>query len=811
MDTLLQDLRFAARVLLKFPGFTTVAVLTLGLGIGGSTAIFSAVDGVLLRPLPFSEPERLVAVWTSQPKRGANKGANSFPDFEDYRTQTDSFEDLAAFRGKGYTLVEGGRAERLEGGRVSASFFPILRVPAGLGRTFTAEEDRPGAPRTALIAHGLWQRRFGASPTVLGQSLLLDGQPHTVIGVLPASFRFPLNIEDAELFTTMALEDEDSRNERGSHFLATIGRLKDGATLQTAEADLAALSARLERSYPESNQGRLAVALSLHEEIVSDVRVALFFLLGAVGLVLLLACANVANLLLARASARERELAVRGATGASRARLLRQLLTESLLLAAVGGALGVLLAFWGVDLFLALAPTDLPRLAEVGVDSRVLFFATLVSLLTGLVFGTVPAWRAARVDLVRGLAEGGSAGASPAGRRLRSALVVAEVALSLVLLVGAGLLLRSLFAVLTVDPGFEKDGVVTLELSLPETQYDTSAKRAAFYRTLLERTSRLPGVSAVGAGMPLPMSGTQWVTVVRPEGRPEPPPPERLNGEYKAVSPGYFPAMGIRLRRGRLFTERDVRGAPRVILVSDTFARRYYSDEEPVGKRLAFGVSLDDDDEDALWEIVGVVADVAHMGLDGEPRPAFYVPAWQQPWGYLSLVVRTPTTPAALSSAVRQEVLALDPDLPVYRVKTLAELVSASVAQRRFNALLIAAFAAIGLVLASVGIYGVLSISVTQKAREIGIRMALGADRGLVLRMIVGQALALVASGVALGLLGALLLSRTATTLLFRISATDPPTYSVVPAVLLLAALVATLIPARRALSVDPGRALRHE
>jgi putative ABC transport system permease protein len=811
MDTFLQDLRFAARVLLKSPGFAAVAILTLGLGIGGSTAIFSAVDAVLLRPLPFAEPARLVAIWTSEPKRGARKGSNSFPDFEDYRKETDSFEDLAAFRNMGYTLVQDGRAERIEGGRVSASFFPILRVSVALGRTFTTEEDRPGAARTALLAHGLWQRRFGGSPDVLGQSLLLDGQPYTVIGVLPASFHFPMDLEDAELYTTMGLEDEESRQGRGMHYLRTIGRLKAGASVESAGADLAALSARLETSYPDSNQGRLAVARPLHEEIVGDVRVALFFLLGAVGLVLLLACANVANLLLARASARERELAIRGATGASRARLLRQLLTESVLLAVVGGALGVFLAFWGVDVFLALAPADLPRLAEVGVDSRVLLFATLVSLATGLVFGTVPAWRAARVDLVRGLAEGGSAGSSPAGRRLRSALVVAEVALSLVLLVGAGLLLRSLFAVLTVDPGFEKDGVVSLAISLPETQYDTGEKRAAFYRTLLERTGGLPGVTAVGAGMPLPMSGSQWVTTVRPEGRPEPPPSQRLHGDYKAVSPGYFSALGIRLIRGRLFAERDARDAPRVILISDAFARRYYADEDPLGKRLRFGVSIDDDDEDALWEIVGVVGDVAHLGLDREPRPSFYVPAWQHPWSFLSLVVRTPTSPAALSAAVRQEVRALDSDLPVYRVRTLAEMVSATVAQRRFNALLIAAFAAIGLVLASVGIYGVLSISVTQKTREIGIRMALGADRGLVLKMIVGQALALAGTGVALGLLVALVVGQTVTTLLFRISATDPPTYSLVPAVLLLAALLASLIPARRALAVAPYIALRHE
>ena len=811
MDTLLQDLRFAIRGLIKAKTFAAVALLTLGLGIGGSTAIFSAVDAVLLRPLPYARPERLVAVWTSQPKRGAARGSSSFPDFEDYRAKTSSFEDLAALRSRGYTLTDGTSAERISGGRVSASFFPLLRTGAALGRVLSPDDDRPGAPKVALLSFGLWQRRFGASSSVVGQSVTLDREPFTVIGVLPAGFHFPMDLEEADLYTAMAQEDAESRGERSMHYLGIMGRLKDGVTLEAARADIATLSAGLEQTYPESNQGRLAVVVPLHDEIVRDAKGGLLVLLGAVGLVLLLACVNVANLLLARASSRERELAIRGASGATWARLVRQLLTESLVLSLLGGALGLLLAFWGVELFVALAPRDLPRLAEVTVDGRVLLFTSAVSVLTGLAFGVLPAWRAARVDLVRGLADGGSAGAAVRSQRLRSILVVAEVALSLVLLVGAGLLLRSLSAVMTVNPGFDKDGVVTLRLSLPEAGYETSAKRAAFYSSLLERTASLPGVKAAGAIQPLPMSGEQWVTTVQPEGRPEPPPAERLSGEYKAATPGYFAAMGIHLEKGRLFTERDVRGAPRVVLVSETLARRYYPDEDPIGKRIAFGTSIDDEEEGALWEIVGVVADVAHERLDREPRPAFYAPAWQHPWPFLSIAVRADGDLAALATAIRREAKGLDPDVPIYRVRTLLELVSATVAQRRFNAILLGGFAIIGLVLASVGIYGILSLSVSQRTREIGIRVALGADRRLVLRMVMGQALGLTLAGVGTGLVSALLLGRTLQGLLFGVSANDPSTYSVVAVLLVLAAFVSSLVPIRRALKVEPFAALRHE
>jgi putative ABC transport system permease protein len=555
----------------------------------------------------------------------------------------------------------------------------------------------------------------------------------------------------------------------------------------------------------------VAVATPLHDEIVGDVRSGLLLVLGATGLVLLLACANVANLLLARASARARELAVRAASGASRSRLVRQLLTESLLLGLLGGTAGMVVAFWGVDLFVALAPPDLPRLGDLRVDGRVLLFTTLVALLTGLGAGLVPACRAARVDLVAGLADGGSAGAAPASRRLRSVLVVAEVALCLVLLVGAGLLLRSLRAVLTTDPGFDKDGVVTLRLNLPNTVYDQAGERTAFFEALLQRAATLPGVVAAGLASPLPMSGDQWVTSVEPEGRPKAAPSERLHGAYKAVSPDYFTAMGIPLVRGRTFTRADVRGAPRVVIVSAAMARQYFPGEDPVGRRMAFGTSIDDDPDDALWEIVGVAGDAANVRLDQPPDPAFYVPAAMHPWNFAGLVVRAKGDPTALVAALRRETKALDPDVPIHRVRTLAELVAATTAQRRFGATLVAAFAATGLLLAAVGIYGVVALSVSQRTREIGIRVALGADRGLVLRLVLGQALKLTALGSVVGLALAFPLSRTLESLLYRVTAADPATYAAVPLVLVLAALVASLVPARRALAIPPHTALRHD
>jgi putative ABC transport system permease protein len=812
MDRLLHDVRYAARMLAKSPAFTAVAVLTLGLGIGANAAIFSVVNAVLLRPLPFPEPERLVAVWTPQPKRSsAIRGSSSYPDFADFRDQSTSFEALAAFRQRGYTLSTRNGAERVAGGRVSWSLLSVLGVAPPLGRDFTAEDDRLGGPRVALLAHGLWQRRFAADPGIIGASITLDGEPHIVLGVLPAGFRFDFDLNTAELFTPLTLDGKDAIEERGQHYLRIVGRLKPGTTSEQARAELAAVAARLEQAYPRSNTGRTASVVPLHQEVVGDVRRGLLVLLGAVALVLLVSSANVANLLLVRATEREREVAVRSALGASRGRLGRQFLTESVLLALLGGGLGLLFAFWGVAALVALAPADLPRAADIGVDGRVLGATLGVSLLTGLLFGSVPSLRGSRVRLAEALSEGGRGSAGPGRQRVRNALIVTEVALAVVLLVGAGLLLRSLGRLLDVDPGFRSEGVLTANLRLPDARYEKPEQVMAVYDRLLPRLASLPGVTAAGAGMPLHFGGDIWVTGFVRRDRPEPPPGDRQHAHYKAVTPGYLEALGIPLVAGRLIADADRRGAPRVVVVSRALAHRLYPDEDPVGRPVAFGVGFDDADEDVTWRIVGVVGDTAVSSLDVEPPPQFYVPLFQQPWGYPSLVLRTAGNPRPLIEAVRREVQAIDSELPVFEAHTLGELTAASVAQRRFQTRLLAAFAAVGLLLAAVGLYGVMAVSVGQRTREIGIRIALGAERRGVIRLVMGQGLGLVLLGMALGLAGAAAFSRVLAGLLFRVGATDPVTFAVVPALLAATALAASYLPARRATRVDPLVALRCE
>jgi putative ABC transport system permease protein len=811
MDTLLQDVRYAARQLAKRPAFTVVAVLTLGLGIGANAAIYSVVNAVLLRPLPFKEPGRLVAVWTRQANKGALRGANSYPDFADYRDQATSFEGMAALRQHSYTLSTPEAGERIEGARVSWSLLGVLGVAPRLGRDFRADEDRLGGPRVALLAHALWERRFAAHPGVVGQSITLDGEPYTVVGVLPEGFRLDFELGDAELLSPLTLDGKDAITERGSHYLRVIGRLRAGASLEQAGAELAAISGGLEKAYPESNTGRTASAMPLHDELVRGVRRGLLVLLGAVALVLLVASANVANLLLARAPEREREVAVRSALGASGRRLGRQFLTESVLLALLGGLLGLLLAHWGVAALVALAPADLPRAADIGVDLRVLGATLLVSLLTGLLFGSAPALRAARTRLSDALNEGGRGSAGPGRARMRNGLIVAEVATALVLLAGAGLLVRSLGRLLDVDPGFSPERVLTAELQLPETRYAKPEQVVAFYERLLPRLAALPGLVSAGAGTPLHFGGSVWTTTFVRRDLPEPAPGERPSAHYKAVTPGYFEALRIPLVAGRGLSDADRRGAPRVVVVSRALARRLYPDEDPLGKPVAVGVGFGEEGDNTTWQIVGVVGDTALMRLEDEPPPTFYVSLWQHPWSDPSLVLRASGEPRALAEAMRREVQALDPELPVSRVRTLPELLSASVAQRRFQALLLSAFAAVGLALAAVGLYGVMAFSIGLRTREIGIRMALGAERRGVLRLVMGQGLTLVLAGIGIGLLGASALSRTLASLLFRVSGTDPVTLGAVSAVLLLAAALACYVPARRATRVDPLVALRCE
>jgi predicted permease len=807
MRTLLQDLRYAARALRASPGFTLVAALTLALGVGANTAIFSVVHAVLLRPLPFAEPDRLVRAFTVN---DGIPGSMSPPDFLDFRAQNHVFQGLAAYDALDFTLTALGEPARLPGVSVTSGFFETLGVRPLLGRTFRAEESRPDRSRVVLLSHALWRQRFGGDPGVLGRTVTLDGRSYTVVGVMPPGFDYPAR---RELWTPIP-EDEDftSEENRRGEYLAVIGRLRPGATLDQAAADLAALAGRLAREHPETNTAIGASVASLEEHLVRDVRRPLLVLLGAVAFVLLVACANVANLLLVRASARESELAVRAALGAGRLRLLRQLLTESLLLGTIGGGVGLLLASWGAAALVRLAPPGIPRVEGVGMDGPVVVFALGVALLTALLFGTVPALQSTRPALAATLKEGGR-GALGArhGARTRGLLVVAETALAVVLLVGAGLLLKSFVRLLEVDPGFRFERRLAFELQLPDSDYGDDARKDAFYRSLLERLDALPGVLSAGAVTGLPLSGTNFLISFDVEGRPPARPGQSVAMQVRIATPEYFETMGIPLRRGRLFSDADRAAAPQVVLLSEPAVRRFFPGEDPLGKRIDLGWTRGHSETRVGGEVVGIVGGVKQGGLADPFEPEIYVPHAQVPLGWLSVVLRVDGDPRGLAAAVVREVRALDPNLPVAEVKTLDDVVSQAVARPRFYLSLLALFAAIALALAAVGIFGVLSYTVAQRRREIGIRMALGAEPAAVLRSVMTGALLLAAGGLALGLLGALALTRAIRSLLFGVSAADPSTFLAVAATLAAAAALASWLPARSATRVDPASALRAE
>jgi putative ABC transport system permease protein len=810
MRSLLQDMRYGFRMLLKRPGFTVIAVLALALGIGANTAIFSVVNAVLLKPLPFREPERLVAVWETNAQLESemrNRNEVALANFLDWRAQNQVFEQLAALSYASVNLTGVSEPERIQSAVVTTNLFQALGVQPATGRSFLPEEESPASPRVALLSHGLWQRRFGADPQIVGRTLTLNGNQATVVGIMPPGFQlqFPTSMQ-VDMWLPMRI-DAAAAN-RKFHYLYVLGRLKPGVSREQAQAGMKAIAGQLAEQYPETNADKGANVVALHKQLVGNVQPYLYVLFGAVGFVLLIACANVANLLLARVAARHKEVAIRIALGAGRFRLIRQLLTESVMLSSLGGLLGMLLAYWGVDLLIALSPSDVPRLNEIGLHGPVFFWTLGVSLLTGVLFGLAPALQASKPDLNESLKESGRSMGGLRRSRLRSLLVVTEVALALVLLTGAGLMIKSFWRLQQVSPGFDANNLLTMNISLPRQKYSEAQQANVFFDQLFQRLRTMPGVEQVGGADPLPLSNSNITTGFLIEGGPILAPADRPEVGERAVTPLYFQTMRIPLLKGRQLSEQDRADAPRVIIINEAMARRFWPGEEVIGKRLGF----EDDDGKQSWpEIVGIVGDVKHERLDAEAKPEVYFPYQQHPKNFMSVVVRTTSDPAAMIAAVRQQVLAVDRDQPVFDIKTMNERLSKSVAQSRFIMLLLGLFSVLALLLAAVGIYGVMAYTVAQRTHEIGIRMALGAQTRDVLRMVVGQGMTLALIGVGVGLVAAFVLTRLMSSLLYNVTATDPLTFGAVALVLSTVALFASIIPARRATRVDPMEALRYE
>ena len=809
MTTLFKDVRYALRVLWKQPGFTAVAVLAIALGVGANTTMFSIVDVLLLRPFAFHEPERVFLVWESNPQSGFDRGSVAPANFYDLRAQVKTLEDLSAYNGASVNMREGDAPERVEGSAVTASLFRAVDGRAALGRLFTEEEEQWGRDRVVVISHALWQRRFGGDPEIVNRQITLDGQPHTVVGVMREKFNFPPNSGD--IWRPLSFDAEGART-RGSRFLRVLGRLKDGATVEQAQAELQTIGRQLQQQYPDTNAGRDFRPESIIANYTRGPRPFLLVLLGAVGFVLLLACANVANLLLVRGAARQKEIAIRMAMGASRFRLVRQLLTEAVVLALAGGALGVVFAVWGVALSAQGMPQTftkyIPGWENLGVNPRVLLFTLGVSVLTGIVFGLAPALQATRLNFNESLKEGGRTSGALARNRLRSLLVVAEVTLSLVLLVGAGLMIRSFVELAGVEPGFDPENVVVIDLSLTGDKYKEPQTRVEFFRQLVGRLESLPGVQRVGATSLLPLGRSNSSSSFTVEGRPPLPKGQETHAQWRSTSPSYLEAMKVPLLRGRYLSERDNRAdAPRAVLINEVMARRFFPGEDPIGRRLDFGGGA----QEGLWEIVGVVGDVRHEGLEEAPRPEVYVAHAKSPGRTMTVVLRAAGDPAQTVAAAQREVAALDAGQPIFNVRTLDRVVREAIAPQKLATWMMAVFALIALALAAIGLYAVMSYAVTQRTHEIGVRMALGAQRGDILRLVVRQGMILTLAGLAIGLAASLVLTRGMSKVLYGVSATDPVTFVGISLLLAAVAFAANYFPARRATRVDPMDALRYE
>jgi putative ABC transport system permease protein len=810
LGTFLQDVRYGLRTLWKQPGFTAVAVVALALGIGANTTIFSAINALLLHPFNFRDVDRLAAVWEARAQDSGGHDSVAFANYLDVREQSSAFAGAAAWTGWNANLAEGDQPERIEGVATSPQLFDVLGVQPVAGRGFRAEEEQPGHDPVVVLSDGLWRRRFNADPGIVGRNVRINERSFTVVGVMPADFAYPRR--NIELWTPLIADKEDLTN-RGGHYLQVVARLKPGATIASAQSEMNALAARLAAQYPQTNANRSFQVETLTDSVGRGPRPYLLISLGAVLFVLLIACANVANLQLMRATTRQREIAVRLALGASRWRIIRQLLTESVLLAVGGGALGLLLSVWAIDAIAAGMPANFARFVNgwdrLGIDWRVFGFTLIISILTGVVFGLAPALLATRTNLNEALKEGGRTGATGGRGRMRAVLMIAEVALSLVLLTGAGLMVRSFMRLLDVRPGFNGQNVLTMELSLPFRKYQQDTQAADFYAQLVKRAESLPGVEAAAAVDLVPLDNSDNSAFFNIGGRAPFAPGTEPLADFRTITPGYFNALDIPMLGGRNFTERDTREMPRVALVSQKLARRYFADVNPLGQHLVLGKET--------YEIVGIVGDVRYKSFTDEPRderlrPAIYVPHAQAARRNMVLVVRSATNnAAALTDVVRHEVSALDKDQPIFNVRTMPQVFVEAMAPQRLSAFMFASFALVALILAAVGIYAVVAYSVAQRTHEIGVRMALGAQGRDILRMVIRQGMLLTGAGVVAGLVASFALTRAMASILYGVSASDPVTFGGVAAMACAVALVACLVPARRATKVDPMVALRYE